>query len=205
MPPKGRKPARKAAPEAKIGRPTRCTPTTTARICRFIEKDAVSLRAACELSGVPYSTAKEWRARGLETDKKRPPEPEFAAFAAHVARAERRSELSLVGVIRQAAHGRTLQTVERIEEPGGAGPLSQPRLVSIKTKRERRVDWKAAAYLLERRFPAEYTPNQKVEHSGDVTVKRIVGVGDLVADLLAAKDTVLDQQKDDRDDDAEAS
>lgn len=176
--------ARKAGPKRekpKRGQPPKLTPTLAAAICKLLERGA-SMPAACAELGLSYAVAKEWIQRGRGLHPTRPKTPMLAAFAASTDLAKDRSELPLLEVVRSHALGRPHVIEEELYKVNKKG---ERKLALVKVKRETRSDLRAAIELLRARFPEHYMPRAHVEHSGEVGVKRCVGVGELLADLLA--------------------
>jgi len=77
------------------GRPTDCTPTTTAAVCEAL-KLGLSIRAACDNAGISQASYHEWRSRA---DEGAP----FSDFAEETTRARKAGRMSLVKTVRQAA------------------------------------------------------------------------------------------------------
>ena len=105
-----------------MGRPSKLTPGTTARIAEAVELGATWERAA-DAAGVGASTLRDWRQRGEAG------EVPFVAFVATIKRAESAGVERALMVIRKAA---------------AAGA------------------WQASAWLLERRYPADYGRRSEV-------------------------------------------
>ena len=111
-----------------MGRPSKLTPGTTARILEAVELGATWERAA-DAAGVGASTLRDWRQRGEAG------EVPFVAFLAAVKKAE------------GAGVERALRSIRKAAE-GGA--------------------WQASAWLLERRYPADYGRRSEVAVSARV-------------------------------------
>lgn len=150
------------------GRRSKLTPELSAQICAFV-RDGLPESTASELCGVSHDTVMEWlqRARG---NSDRPARPEHVQFAQDLRQAIAASEQQLIGVIHKAATGYFVKKVERT--------TSEKDGTVVKRTREKRVDWTAAAWLLERRFAHRYSPKAEIKHSGEVaSVKRIILAG----------------------------
>lgn len=78
------------------------TKTVENRIVEVLEAGHY-LKTAAELSGVGYSTVREWIERGEGAHPDRPATPEFAAFAAACAGARARGEEKLLAIVIGAA------------------------------------------------------------------------------------------------------
>lgn len=129
-----------------MARPTKLTKQLTRTVCEHIES-GMSIAGACALAGIGESTYHEWVSRGVAGDAG------FVEFAEQTARARARVEMRLLESVEWAAGER----VRRRALGGGEN-------FEIDEYIER--DWKAAAWLLERKFPGEYGSRSKVEHSG---------------------------------------
>lgn len=148
----------------KGGRPSKCTPEVTQALCNHV-RNGLPESVAASLVGVAPDTVLEWlsRARG-QSDRK--PRPEHVQFAQelHVAIAE--SEARLLRVINRAATGYFVRSFETT--------TSEKDGTTTKRKTERRVDWSAAAWLLERRMPERWRPRTDVVHSGEVAMVKTI-------------------------------
>lgn len=96
-------------------------------------------QAAAAAVGIGWATLKEWVARGEGTDPDREPTEIYAAFAAAIREAEASFEAEAIADIRAATTF------------GGA------------------PDWKAKAWLLERRFPEQWGNRTKQEVKQEVS------------------------------------
>lgn len=172
-------------------RPHEITEELTQRLCHSLAVKALSLRCACELEGRPYDTVQGWLGKGRKAIAAGDHASDYAQFAHRIYRACRQSEEALIGVIQESAMGRVVVSKERETKRSRSGSI----VTRVVTKRERRVDWGAAKYLLERRFPNEYAPVAKIEHQGEVGVKllRIEGMLGGVLPGLASPDSLHDE------------
>jgi transposase-like protein len=105
------------------GRPSKLTPEAAAIILKGIREGA-PYRYACAYAGVSDSTFREWRRRAAD-DERQGIDSAYTAFEAEVRKAESEAILARMSIINKAAKGSE-------NKPG---------------------DWKAAAWLLERRYP----------------------------------------------------
>lgn len=103
---------------------TRCTPEQTEQVCKYVAGGA-SIPDACEMAGLSWNVAKEWRVKG------RAGKEPFAHFYEQTEKAK--ATWRAVAAMRVSAAGKK--------------------------------DWRASAWLLERRS-AQYRPPQRVEHTG---------------------------------------
>jgi transposase len=100
------------ASSAGRGRPSTLTDATAAAICSGVRR-GLSRTSAAALAGVSRATMIEWMARG-EGASKRPSDARFAAFAAHVRRAEAEHEAELLETIAASGDARlSLAVLER--------------------------------------------------------------------------------------------
>ena len=83
------------------GRKTRLTPQVQETICKHLMAGNY-FSVACQLSGVPYSTATGWLKRGQGKDKNRATNAEFTAFAEAVNVANAYCEALHVAQMKQA-------------------------------------------------------------------------------------------------------
>lgn len=145
------------------GRPTKLTPEITEAVCDALV-EGLSIEGACARAGIAPSTYYDWNARGADG------EALFVEFAEATARARAEVEERLLESVEWAAG-------ERIRKKA----LGQGRDAEIVDEVER--DWRAAAWLLERKFPGAYGNRSKVEHSGpDGGPITLAGLAKLAAD-----------------------
>ncbi len=135
---------------ARIGRPTKLTPEVQRAMCERIEA-GVSFDTAAELVGVGSDTVREWIARGLGRDKDRPPAPQFAGFAVAIARARAKDEARRIALITAAGEPSLLETVRETVDKNG-------KVTRITERRQIPGDWRAHAWILERRDPERWGP-----------------------------------------------
>lgn len=126
--------------------------------------------AACQAAGIDGSTFYRWLERGEEGE-----EP-YATFRADVEDAQCEAEMRAVSGVERAADGLEETTVEEAWEKNKEGLLV---LVSKKSKRTTSYDWRAAAWLLERRNAARWASRQRlaVDHSGEIKQTVIIHDG----------------------------
>lgn len=157
--------------------PTKLTPDVQQAIVSSIEIGN-SLTGACRYAGITRPTLASWIERG-EADSQNGNDTPFAAFFDAVTRAKGMAEHSLVAEIRRAATG----------------------WVNPSTRRREGADWRAAAWLLERRpeSRAEWGRELAVHHSGGVRTDapsvpedegRLLAVGGILAAIGAIGDEV---------------
>lgn len=149
------------------GRPTLLTPELQQEINSYLNT-GVTIETACAACGIEPRTYRAWLKRGrdeqnrLDADPKarlRKAEEPYLNFLHETTRTLARVETRLLGGINQSAGGYDVERVTEVYERGEDG---QMRLVDRKVNRERVKDWRAAAWLLERRWGATYGAQQKI-------------------------------------------
>jgi hypothetical protein len=110
----------------------------------------------CREIGIHLSTFKRWFEEGEDEDAP----DEYRMFRAAVERAALRWERSRLEAITSAAEGRTKTKRRIVDGPNG-------KTTTIETE-DVGGDWRAAAWLLERRMPKDYGRTEKIEHSGQL-------------------------------------
>jgi hypothetical protein len=111
-----------SARSVKIGRPTKCTPETTAKICAEVAK-GMPKKFACARAGVDYANMLDWEKRGVDGE-----EP-FASFARALADA-RAAHVAMRLEAIEAGEGdwkRQAWLLERLE-PTLFGPTSRTQV-----------------------------------------------------------------------------
>ena len=112
-------------------------------------------------NGVHPNTIRNWVRRGLMVDAEEP----FRGFAERFAKAEVRVESGLIELVREASQPYEARKRHTKTKTGGglALGLTDPAEISAADEtetldeiQEKRGDWKAAAFLLERRFPKRW-------------------------------------------------
>lgn len=129
-----------------MARPTKLTAKITEAVCDAI-REGLSIEGACSHAGIARSTFHDWVSRGEDG------EAEFSDFADQTARARAEVEERLLGSIEWAAGKRMRRRAL------GTGS-------DFETFEEEERDWRAAAWLLERKFPEAYGNKQTLEHTG---------------------------------------
>jgi len=192
-----------------MGRRSKLTPQVQETIIGAITLGA-TFRHAAQLGGISEQTFYSWLEQGRAQTRGKKRE-----FLEAVTRAESRGLMENLALIRQAAQGRdgTADRIEVCPECDGDGKVPGQVKDLIKCKRckgkgEVKVkgspaipaDWKAAAFVVERRFPHEYgrqvieqqdpsdesmhlTPEQLKSKRAELT-RRLIneGAGDLLDD-----------------------
>lgn len=131
---------------SRAGRPPKLTPEITEAVCDAL-RDGLSIEGACARAGISPATYYEYNKRGRDGDTR------FTEFAAETARARADVERRLIESVEWAAG-------ERIRKRA----LGSGDAMEIIDEAER--DWRAAAWLLERKYPGEYGARQRLEHTG---------------------------------------
>ncbi len=153
------------------GRPTKFTEQTRKKIYKHI-RDGASYKVAALAAGVGESTLREWRAKAKacaeaksidEIDSKfrirdEGQRLEYAEFSADILRAEAIGEATCAARIAKAGRGghKLREVREKIRE----AVTPQGKIVTLHEKtiitREIRPDWRADAWVLERRHPERW-------------------------------------------------
>lgn len=153
------------------GRPTKLNKRIQNIICRAIRAGMTYERAA-EAGGIHYETFTTWRQQG-EADLDAGQDTIFAAFFAAVQKAEIDGELKNAEIVFKAAKGGTKITetktvtkaTVRKNDDGTqervAGIADEEVTVVTKTAMP---DWKAAAFILERRHGARWGRKAQIDH-----------------------------------------
>lgn len=103
-----------------------------------------------------------------EVDRAAGRDTEFSKFVTDIARAEADFELSQVETLSRASKGgRKTRETKTVSKPVLVDGVPVPgKVVEEFTEvvREASPDWRAGLVLLERRFPTEWAPKQRIEH-----------------------------------------
>ncbi len=128
-----------------MGRPSKLTPETREIIVRGI-KEGLTYEQSAKLAGVNTSTLHRWKAKG-EASKS----GKFCDFSHDIKRANVEARAIHLQIIANAsAGGHVVQEVREVRDSNGN--LTK----RIITARQLPPDWKASAWILERRFPSEF-------------------------------------------------
>lgn len=173
-------------------------PTLTDDVFKAVDgylRTGVTIETACAAAGIKPGTYRSWIRRGREESERLEKTPRarvkkseeiylnfFNATLSTLAQIEAR----ILGGIGESADGYdaevTVEVYEQteiiIQERLADGTLKEVervksddlRLIERKTTRKRERDWRAGAWLLERRLAAQYSARAKVEHTGNVGV-----------------------------------
>lgn len=136
-----------------IKRKRKFNPDTRTQIYTALETE-LPVKRAVKLAGIDYSTYRTWLAKG-----KNPSYPVHAVFRRRVKKILASIELKKLQTIQKAAEGYLLRD-KKIK-------ISKKGKTTIITVREIPIDWKAAAWILERRFPDRYGKKAFQEKSAD--------------------------------------
>ena len=137
-----------------MGRPSSLTPELQERICDAI-RDGRNYDQACTLAGIHRSTFMKWRAMGRAATRK----TKYRDFLDATVRAREEWLIRQEALIEEVGHdGERVEEIVRTTKPDGS-VVEKKRII-------RRRDWKAVAWLMERRHPERYGQRQKLEHGG---------------------------------------
>lgn len=132
--------------DQRMGRTPKLTPAVRQALVDAIARGQ-SRAVATELAGIGERTLFRWLARGRSENK-----GEYWQFWQEIKKAEAQAVAEAVSVIRRAAE-RDEVTVKRTVGPDGS--------VTTVTTTRTVLDWTAAAWWLERRYPREWANNRR--------------------------------------------
>jgi len=170
-----------------MGRPTKLDQSTQQVICNAI-RQGLGYEQAAAIGHIHYDSFNNWRKRGQaeierlrDNPRARPKKSEapFVEFFEAVQRAKVEGELTNADIVNAAAHGG--QTVTKTEfkqvkswdnnANGGNGGFIVTEETTVTKTEETLPDWRAAAFVLERRHPERW--GRKTELSGIVKTEDI--------------------------------
>lgn len=182
-----------------MGRPSKLTAERQERIVQALRAGA-PIGVAASRGGIHPSTYHEWDARGRAALERADHDPDrldtvdrpYAEFSETVTRARHEWELGRLAEIQYAGTGRPYEvtvTKEVIHKDTG-------EVVTLtEVRRGVEVDWRAAAWLLERRNPQVYGKVYRAEVTGPEGAAIEVTVDDLVARAEAAVDELATRRQ----------
>jgi transposase len=160
-----------------VARPTKLTETVAADIALAVA-DGATFKAAAGRAGVGERTYREWMARGRsERERLEAAQRELALLPK---RARSAAAKKAKQAMQRAAQPRAteLPFLDLLERAERADDTAQVRAVAQITAAGA-TDWRAAAWLLERRDPANYSARSRVAVEGaGAPVKLAVGSDD---------------------------
>ncbi len=142
--------------------PTKLTPETQAAIVQAVAAGA-TYRAAAEAAGIAYNTFNDWMKAGeaAHTGAKR-------ALYDAVQKANASARLILLLRVQEAGKPHEVMTTRTITNADGSTRTETTTTVEF--------DWRAAAWILERRFADEYAQHVKNQLSGDASAPLTIGI-----------------------------
>lgn len=99
------------------GRPTDCTPETTAKVCEAL-KLGVSLADAAAHSGIPSADVESWVSRGAAG------EAPFASFVEQAERARAQFRVRIAAMMMKAAQEGDMQAAKWLAENADPAPVA---------------------------------------------------------------------------------
>lgn len=142
------------------GRPTRLTRKVIDELALATEQ-GYNRKTACAIVGVSTSAFNDWIQRGSEE-----PGSIFSELVVKIEAADEIAKKVTLDAIREhAAGGRTIRKIqERRDEKGNL-------LGTVETIEELPPSLQASIWILERRFPEEFGPRQKVDMDGGLKLE----------------------------------
>jgi hypothetical protein len=142
------------------GRPTKLNKRIQNIICRAIRAGMTYERAA-EAGGISYKTFDTWRQQG-EADWGAGQETIFSLFFQAVQKAEIDGELKNAEIVFKAAKGGAKVVETKTVTKTASGEVgTEETTVTVKASLP---DWKAAAFILERRHGARWGRKAQIDH-----------------------------------------
>ena len=158
-----------------MARPTKLTPELQEKIMSYLNS-AVTIETACAACGIAARTYRAWLQHGREVQARLEEDPKarlkkddtlYLEFLEASDEVLARVETRILAGINQSAQGYDVERTTEVYERDKKGNLV---LMERKTIREREKDWKAGAFLAERRWAARWGAQQKVLVDGTVSV-----------------------------------
>lgn len=159
------------------GRPSKLDDSTQQIICAAIAR-GLGYEPAARLAGIGYTTFRNWIIRAeaeierLGSSKSRPKKSEqpYLEFLKAVQRAEAEGENTNADIVNEAARGgqtvtKTERYVKRVWDANTQSFVEIEQTETVKTETTL-PDWRAAAFVLERRHPDRWGRQVKTEVSG---------------------------------------
>lgn len=160
-----------------MARPTKLTRKVQNTICRAI-RAGLTLSRAAQAAGIHYDTLNEWRKQG-NADMAAGHANVFSEFAEALNQAEIDAELKHAEIIARAARGGArvteIRKYTKAEIPKGSTETGKVEPVLVEettttTVKTALPDWRASAFILERRHPDRWGQKQQLDlkHSGAI-------------------------------------
>lgn len=185
-----------------MGAPSKLTEERVGRIREALLAGAPTEVAAAR-AGIHRDTFFAWQARGLAAlqtagmDLDLVPEADrpFSDFADTVTRARSDWELGRLAQIQQAGVGRpytktrtrSWDQVVTLKDENGKNVNQVVTMTDTTVEEGLEYDWRADAWLLERRNPQRYGRQTKLEVQGEIKIEALADEADALVDELAAR------------------
>ena len=153
------------------GRPSSLTDEVSAELCRLIGEDGLPDKDACAIAGVSTTRFYEWLKQGeaAKTGK-------FREFRDGIKKARSQFKATHIGVVRRAA------TEPSVEEKTVTRLLPSGETFAEHTVTTKPPTWQPSAWLLERKFPSEFSRRQ-LENVPTASAPEAAAPGETSADV----------------------
>lgn len=182
------------------GRPTKFEPDKADAILVAVRR-GMSYKAAAAVAGITYQTLYNWEQRGKEEIKRvlqaggrartRSAEEPFVHFYIDLQKARSQGEFTLADIIREAAEGGGEIKETKVVQVMVAGQVIKETNTTI--TKQFPPDWRAAAFMLERRFGwTQRSQNLNIDYSSltDDEIERVAAGEDPLAVLADRLDSL---------------
>lgn len=142
------------------GRPTECTPEVTRLFCDAVRRGLPFTKAAAQ-AGMSVSAISVWRKKGRGEIDCPDPTP-YIEFVEALDRAISDNVDGNLSIVNSAANGGYVTKRVTVEEKDGKTTVTE----TVKPP-----EWRAAAWILERRYPKEFAQHQEVKQTAKIEQK----------------------------------